>query len=292
MTEVIKNRYDFTFFFDVSNGNPNGDPNNDNIPRMDYRDGHGLVTDVCLKRKVRNYIDLTRHGEEGKAIHIRQGSLLDKDIVDIEKDTGITLNKKTQPEEKEKIVKALCDRFFDVRSFGAVIAYSKDHVCKSICGPIQLCMAKSLDIIEPQEISITRCAGSSAKEKEDGTEKTQTMGRKHIIPYALYKVEGSVLPHFAQRTGFSEEDLELFFEALKEMFYYDKSTSRGSMYPRGLYVFKHPGNLCSAPLHTLFESINIKRNFNIDEGPRQFSDYEISHDAASMTNTDINVMVS
>lgn len=282
MTEPIQNRFDFVLFFDVKNGNPNGDPDAGNMPRIDPETGHGIVSDVCLKRKVRNYVDLVKgqdvdgpdvaEGELGYKIYVQEGAVLN------ERNKKAYVHYDMKPSEKKlpkgeqdrlKVTKFMCDNFFDIRSFGAVMTTGVN--CGQVRGPIQMCFAESVDPVMPMEMSITRMAVT----KEEDAEKERTMGRKQYIPYGLYRVEGFVSASLAEKTGFSQEDLDLFFSALMNMFESDRSAARGLMSSRKLFVFKHESKLGNAPAHRLFEAVKVNRLIPDAQEARSFSDYTI-----------------
>ena len=282
MTEPIQNRFDFVLFFDVKNGNPNGDPDAGNMPRIDPETGHGIVSDVCLKRKVRNYVDLVKgqdvdgpdvaEGELGYKIYVQEGAVLN------ERNKKAYVHYDMKPSEKKlpkgeqdrlKVTKFMCDNFFDIRSFGAVMTTGVN--CGQVRGPIQMCFAESVDPVMPMEMSITRMAVT----KEEDAEKERTMGRKQYIPYGLYRVEGFVSASLAEKTGFSQEDLDLFFSALMNMFENDRSAARGLMSSRKLFVFKHESKLGNAPAHRLFEAVTVNRLIPDAQEARSFSDYAI-----------------
>ena len=282
MTEPIQNRFDFVLFFDVKNGNPNGDPDAGNMPRIDPETGHGIVSDVCLKRKVRNYVDLVKgqdvdgpdvaEGELGYKIYVQEGAVLN------ERNKKAYVHYDMKPSEKKlpkgeqdrlKVTKFMCDNFFDIRSFGAVMTTGVN--CGQVRGPMQMCFAESVDPVMPMEMSITRMAVT----KEEDAEKERTMGRKQYIPYGLYRVEGFVSASLAEKTGFSQEDLDLFFSALMNMFENDRSAARGLMSSRKLFVFKHESKLGNAPAHRLFEAVKVNRLIPDAQEARSFSDYAI-----------------
>jgi len=300
---TIANRYDFVLIFEVVNGNPNGDPDAGNLPRLDPETNRGLVTDVSLKRKIRNYVDLARHGEDGFHIYVEEGAILNdkhrqayrairKDDPKVDKDAK--LNPKDDAEAKA-VTAFMCDNFFDVRTFGAVMSTGVN--AGQVKGPVQLTFARSVEPILPLEISITRMAATNEAEKkqkaegDDSSDRTdnRTMGRKHIVPYGLYVAHGFISAKFAERTGFSESDLALLFEALGTMFEHDRSAARGEMATRKLIVFKHGNALGNAPAHALFDRIRIGRNVEgefrvidqrLDNLPpaRAFSDYIVAID--------------
>ena len=279
MAEVIKNRYEFTILFDVENGNPNGDPDAGNMPRVDPETGYGIVTDVCLKRKIRNCIETLCEDKTGYRIYIKDGVPLndsdneayaalgtdEKKIKDLKKD---------DPEIDKKICQFMCQNFFDIRTFGAVMTtFVKAALnCGQVRGPVQLGFDRSIDPIVPQEVTITRVAITTKKDAEN---KSTEMGRKYIVPYALYRVDGYISANLARKvTGFSEEDLQLLWQAIINMFEYDHSAARGNMAVRELIVFKHASELGNAPAYKLFDTISVKRKEGVI-APRSFSDYEV-----------------
>lgn len=271
MSKPVDKRYEFVLFFDVENGNPNGDPDAGNMPRLDPETSQGLVTDVCLKRKVRNYVKLVKDDKEHFDIYVQENAVLNRFNEEAYKANGIKPEPKKLPKDAEKaqaVTKYMCDRFYDIRAFGAVM--TTEINCGQVRGPIQFAFAKSVDPIVPREITITRMAVANEKDAD----KERTMGRKHIVPYALYRTEGYVSAPLAQRTGFSDEDLELFWEALMNMFEHDHSAARGKMASRKLVIFEHATALGNAPAHVLFDLVTAKRN-DMDKPPRAFSDYSI-----------------
>jgi CRISPR-associated protein Csd2 len=276
VSNILDNRYEFVFFFDVENGNPNGDPDAGNMPRIDPQTGFGIVTDVCLKRKVRNYVEVCKGGAHGYDIYVTEGSVLNN-YHKLAYDALKIPAKEDNKESKSAAQRYMCERFFDIRAFGAVMD-TGDYKCGQVRGPVQLCFARSLDVILQQEVTITRMA--STKE-EDAASKNRTMGRKYIVPYALYRTEGFVSANFAKKTGFTEEDLGLFFAALKNMFEHDRSAARGKMVARKLFVFKHDSPLGCAPSDGLFARITAKRT---DESKvaRAYTDYRIEVNEQSL----------
>lgn len=265
--EPIKNRYDFLYLFDVEDGNPNGDPDAGNMPRIDAETGEGLVTDVCLKRKVRNYVQTLKDAQPPYDIFIKQGSELNKTIEETAKDT----------QSKDDARKRMCDRFYDVRTFGAVMTTGKKNAGQ-VRGPIQLTFARSISPIVTAEHTITRMAVTDAKDTSaDETGTRQTMGRKYTVPYGLYLTHGYVSANLARQTGFSEQDLQLFWEALKNMFDVDHSAARGMMCPRKLIVFRHDSELGNAPSHLLFDLVRISQK-DPSRPPRAFTDYVVTVD--------------
>ncbi len=274
---AINNRYDFVLFFDVENGNPNGDPDAGNMPRLDPETSHGLVTDVCLKRKVRNYVELTRGEAPNCNIYVREKAVLNLENARaykaLDKDPA-----KAKSDDVDEARQWMCQNFYDVRTFGAVMSTGIN--CGQVRGPVQLAFGKSIDPVLPREITVTRMAVTTEKEAEKQKGDNRTMGSKFIVPYGLYRVHGFVSAPLAGRTGFSEDDLALFWEALQNMFEHDHSAARGEMAARKLLVFKHDNELGSAPAHKLFDLVKIQK---IGDGPaRAFSDYRIEIDRAAV----------
>ena len=298
--EVIKNRIDFVYFIDVKNGNPNGDPDAGNMPRIDAETGHGIISDVCLKRKVRNYVQTKACFEKkmgtGYDIFITEGAVLDSLVnsVDAENNEPAKNEQNNEGEKesekvknKKKVKTLLCETYYDIRSFGQVIATTGKS--DRVRGPIQFDFAESVDQIFPRPISITRMAVTKEKETtkvagESSEKNNQTMGRKYIVPYGLYVCHGFISANLAQQTGFSEKDLQLFFDALKNMFDVDRSAARGLMSAQKLIVFKHDSILGNAPANKLFDLVKIERNpdTNPDAVPRSFNDYKVTIDMDSV----------
>ncbi|MDT3426156.1 CRISPR-associated protein Csd2 [Paenibacillus forsythiae] len=277
MSEAI-NRHEFTIFFDVKDGNPNGDPDMGNMPRMDPETGHGLVSDVCLKRKVRNYVEITRGHLEGHQIYVGEGAVLNEQhrkAYRALRDEDVDQLKELKPKDKAEaalLTRWMCDNFYDVRTFGAVMATKVN--CGQVRGPVQFTFARSIDPIFPQETTITRQAVT-----QEGAEKDREMGRKHIIPYALYRMDGYVSGHLAEQTAFKSEDLELLWEALVNMFEHDRSASRGQMALRKLVIFQHSSILGNAPAHRLFERITVEP---VGGSARSYGEYTISVDDSEL----------
>ncbi len=279
MSEAIKNRYDFVVLFDVENGNPNGDPDAGNSPRVDVESGYGIVTDVCLKRKIRNYVETVKEDEKGYRIYIKDNIPLNRSDAEALEylnvgDKDIKSLKKNNPELDIKVRDFMCENFFDIRTFGAVMTtFVKASLnCGQVRGPVQLGFAKSVDPIMPQEITITRVAITT---EDDAVKKGTEMGRKYIVPYGLYRVEGFVSANLARKvTGFSEDDLELLWQAILNMFEHDRSAARGKMAVRKLIIFKHDSELGCAPAHKLFDGVKVSKKDGVDL-PRAFSDYEV-----------------
>jgi len=274
----INKRYDFIYFFDVMDGNPNGDPDAGNLPRVDAETGIGLVTDVCLKRKARNYVQITKNGHLAYEIFVKEKGVLNKFI-----DESYDQKEVKSIERPEKKVEAardwMCSKYYDVRTFGAVMSTGKN--AGQVRGPVQLTFARSLEPIVTLEHSITRMAVATEAEAEKQSGDNRTMGRKYTVPYGLYKTHGFVSAHLAAQTGFSKEDLDLFWKALQEMFEHDHSAARGLMSARALVVFEHETPLGNKPAHELFERVTWKRS---TEGPaRSFGDYALFLDDNPIT---------
>lgn len=273
MTTPISNRYEFVLLYDVENGNPNGDPDAGNMPRIDPETGYGIVTDVAIKRKVRNYAELVKGDSTGYRIYIKEGTPLNANHEEAYKEVGLKPgDKSVKADGVQKARQWMCANFFDVRTFGAVMSTGDN--CGQVRGPIQINFSRSIDPIVQQEVTITR----QTVTKIEDAEKERTMGRKHIVPYALYKVEGYVSAKLAndetKGTGFSEDDLKLFWEALVNMFEHDHSAARGKMASRRLFVFKHKDELGNAPSHKLFDMIKVEKNDGVII-PRKFGDYSV-----------------
>lgn len=273
---VLNSRYEFVFLFDVTNGNPNGDPDAGNMPRLDPETNQGLVTDVCLKRKIRNFVALAKENTPGFDIYMQEKSVLNSQHKKAYEALDIKHEKKKLPKDQEKareLTQWMCTNFFDVRAFGAVMTTEVN--AGQVRGPIQLAFAQSIDPVIPMEISITRMAVT----KEEDVEKERTMGRKHIVPYGLYRVHGYVSAKLAERTGFSEDDLQLLWQALINLFEHDRSAARGEMSSRKLIVFKHDNPMGNAPAHKLFEAVTVARQDGEEGTPaRSYNDYAVSVD--------------
>ena len=297
---AIKNRYEFVVLFDVENGNPNGDPDAGNMPRMDPETGYGLVTDVCLKRKIRNYVETVKEGEPGYRIYVKDGVPLNRS--DAEAGYAYSVGKELEQIQIEKGEKAkkigakikegnenidvllrtfMCSNFYDIRTFGAVMTtFVKGALnCGQVRGPVQLSFARSVDPILPQEVTITRVAITT---EADAEKKETEIGRKYIVPYGLYRVEGFISANLARKTtGFSEADLELLWEAILNMFELDRSAARGKMAVRDLIVFRHDSELGNAPAYKLFDLVSAQRKEGVTT-PRSYSDYTVSVDEANL----------
>lgn len=269
----IKNRVDFVYLFDVQDGNPNGDPDAGNLPRVDTETGQGLVTDVCLKRKVRNYVDAAKCGAPGYDIFIQEAAVLDNRVEEIYEEDSV--KKEKGAKQKEKAKDALCRKYFDIRAFGAVIA-TKDKQGQ-VRGPIQLTFARSIDPVISNTHAITRMAVT----KEADKDKERTIGRKSTVPYGLYMAHGFISANLAKQTGFDDEDLNLFWEALKNMFDNDRSAARGLMSARKIIAFKHSSELGNAPANQLFDLVSVRRNDDVAV-PRGFKDYSVEIDFSSL----------
>ncbi|MCX7715492.1 MAG: type I-C CRISPR-associated protein Cas7/Csd2 [Clostridia bacterium] len=276
MSEAIKNRYEFIILFDVKNGNPNGDPDAGNMPRIDAETGHGIVTDVCLKRKIRNYVETVKEDAEGYKIYIKENVPLN--VSDKSAYIALDINSEnigTLKNEKDELIRDfMCKNFFDIRTFGAVMTtFVKAKLnCGQVRGPVQMGFARSIDPIVQQEVSITRVAITT---EEDAKKKETEMGRKYIVPYALYRAEGHISANLARRvTGFSEDDLSLFWEAIINMFEHDYSAARGEMNVRELIVFKHDSELGNTQSYKLFDTVKVERK-NLSLPARKYDDYNV-----------------
>ena len=288
---ALQNRYDFVLFFDVMNGNPNGDPDAGNLPRMDPETSQGLVSDVAIKRKIRNYVLAAREGDAGHAIYMTERAVLNERHGMAYEALGLKPQAKKQPKKDEEaaaLTRWMCDNFFDIRTFGAVMTTEVN--CGQVRGPVQICFARSEEPILPLEISITRSSVTNEKDRD----KERTMGRKHIVPYGLYRAHGFINAKLAERTGFSEDDLQTLWDALRDMLDFDRSAARGEMAARRLIVFRHGSALGNAQAHKLFERVKVHRRSGDDLIPvddrrghnlppaRAFSDYEITLDREAL----------
>ena len=282
----LTHRYDFVLFFDVENGNPNGDPDAGNMPRIDPETGYGLVTDVCLKRKIRNYVELAQEGKAGFRIYVQEKAVLNQRNAEAYTALNLTPNTKEKKlpkadKDAQALTRWMCDNFYDIRTFGAVM--STEVNCGQVRGPVQLTFARSEESIVPSEVSITRMAVTNEKDREN----ERTMGRKFIVPYGLYRAEGFISAPLAEKTGFSEDDAELLWEALISMFEHDHSAARGKMSSRKLVVFRHEKRMGNAPAQMLFDLVRCSR---VTEGPaRSFADYRI--EVSSETPEGVSVEV-
>lgn len=278
--EAIKNRYEFVMLFDVENGNPNGDPDAGNMPRIDPETSIGIVTDVCLKRKIRNFVEIYKEGTEGYNILIKPDKALNTKFTEAYESNNLKLGEKGKKIDDVKTAQQyICKNYYDVRTFGAVMSTGEDP-CGIVRGPVQINFGKSIDQVFPQDITITRQARTTEERKETGDTE---MGKKNFIPYALYRSEGYISAMLAQKTtGFSEEDLEIFWTAIVNMFEHDRSAARGKMCLRKLYVFKHDSALGNSPAHILFDKIKVEKKEDISS-PRKFDDYNIFVDETMPT---------
>ena len=273
----LHNRYDFVFLFDVRDGNPNGDPDAGNLPRIDAETGQGLVTDVCLKRKIRNFVSLTHEEKQPFDIYVKEKAVLNRSNENAYKALNLKSEAKKLPKKEEdakRLTRWMCDNFYDIRTFGAVM--TTEINTGQVRGPVQMTFSRSVDPVISAEHSITRMAVTNEKDLE----KERTMGRKFTVPYGLYRCHGFISAHLAQQTGFGEKDLELFFNALEQMFDHDRSASRGEMAARALLVFKHDSALGNAPAHALFDRITVEKNNDKkdDDPARCIQDYRLDID--------------
>ncbi|GHU29865.1 type I-C CRISPR-associated protein Cas7/Csd2 [Betaproteobacteria bacterium] len=284
---AIAHRYEFVYIFDVTNGNPNGDPDAGNLPRLDPETNRGLVTDVALKRKIRNFVTLDKESASGYAIYMQEKAILNQqhqkawEALGIPPDAKEAYKKLPKDEAKAREITAwMCVNFFDVRTFGAVMTTGVN--AGQVRGPVQLGFATSIEPVLPLEISITRMAVTTEKEAEAQSGDNRTMGRKHILPYGLYRAHGFVSAKLAERTGFSDEDLKLLWQALGNMFEHDHSAARGEMAARKLIVFEHESAMGNAPAHKLFETVKVERATDDDRPARSFDDYRVEVDAKAL----------
>lgn len=273
---VLKNRIDFVYIFDVQDGNPNGDPDAGNLPRVDAETGMGLVTDVCIKRKVRNYVQVAKGLASGYDIFVKEKAILNNEIDKAHDDVKV----KAAQNKTAAARQYMCEHYYDIRTFGAVMSTGKN--AGQVRGPIQLTFARSADPVATSEHSITRIAVATPKEAESQNGENHTMGRKATIPYGLYVCHGFISANLAQQTGFTEEDLTLFFEALKNMFDLDRSAARGLMSAQKLIVFRHESELGNAPANKLFDLVKVEKTTN--GAPRSFNDYAVSINASALPN--------
>ncbi len=282
----LQNRYDFVLLFDVKDGNPNGDPDAGNLPRVDAETGQGLVTDVSLKRKVRNFVGILHDEQPPYEIYVKEKAILNKQheraYQAIPGGAELLAGDDKKRKGGDKVEEArqwMCQNFYDVRTFGAVMSTGVN--CGQVRGAVQMTFARSVDPVIASEHSITRMAVATEKEAEKQDGDNRTMGRKFTVPYGLYVAHGFVSAHLANQTGFSDSDLELLWQALTNMFEHDRSAARGEMATRGLYVFKHEGKLGNAPAYSLFERIKAQKQVEV---PRSFADYTVSVDAENLPN--------
>lgn len=289
MSEAIKNRYEFVLLFDVKDGNPNGDPDAGNLPRIDPETGNGLVTDVCLKRKVRNYIGLLKEERPPYEIYVKEKAILtnqQKKAYD-----ALAAEETEKSPQAEQAKQWMCKNFFDIRTFGAVMSL-KEFNCGQVRGPVQISFARSVDRIFTGEHTITRMAVATQAEADKQKGDNRTMGRKFTVPYGLYRVHGFISAPLAKQTGFSEEDLKLFWDALINMFDHDRSAARGEMTARKLIVFKHDSELGNAPAHKLFDLVTVKRSGDGGASSRSFGDYKVTIDKENVpARVTVNEMI-
>jgi CRISPR-associated protein Csd2 len=283
MSQPISHRYEFVYLFDVTNGNPNGDPDAGNLPRLDPETSHGLVTDVSLKRKIRNYVTLDKGDTPGYAVYMQEKAVLNNQHRKAYEALGIEPVDKKLPKSEVKareVTAWMCKNFFDIRSFGAVMTTGIN--AGQVRGPVQMAFATSIEPVLPLEISITRMAVTTEKEAEAQSGDNRTMGRKHILPYGLYRAHGFISAKLAERTGFDEADLQLLWDALVNMFEHDRSAARGEMAARKLIVFKHDSAMGNAPAHVLFDTVKVTRLNQEESRPpaRSFADYTVAIGAA------------
>jgi len=274
----MKNRYDFVFLFDAQDSNPNGDPDAGNLPRVDPETGHGIVTDVCLKRKIRNFVQLTKADTPSYAIYVREKAVLNQ-----QHQLAYTARnldpKKAKAPDVESVRQWMCENFFDIRTFGAVM--STDVNCGQVRGPVQLTFSRSISPVVSLEHAVTRCAVTTEREAAAQDGDNRTMGRKFTIPYGLYRAHGFINPFLAAQTGFSEDDLGVLKAALAQMFELDRSAARGLMSPRRCIAFKHATALGNAPAHKLFEAVSVQKKAGV-EVPRSYADYEVTINTAAI----------
>jgi CRISPR-associated protein Csd2 len=269
MTKTLENRFEFVYLFDVENGNPNGDPDAGNMPRIDPETNYGIVTDVCLKRKIRNFVEIAKNRKKPYDIYVQE-----KAILTAKQAEAYAAEDVKKAEGGDKIAKArdwMCKNFFDIRTFGAVMSL-KENNCGQVRGPVQMNFARSIEPVVPMEVTITRMAVATEKEAKSQDGDNRTMGRKNILPYGLYRVEGYLSAHLAKQTGFNDEDLELLWQALINMFDHDHSAARGKMAARKLIVFQHDSALGNAPAHKLFDTVKVGQAKK--QPARSFDDYK------------------
>lgn len=286
---TIQNRYEFVYFFDVTNGNPNGDPDAGNMPRLDPESSRGLVTDVCLKRKIRNYIEITEENQPGYDIYVKEKSILNLQNKKAYDALGIKPESKKLPKDEAKareLTQWMCANFFDVRTFGAVMTTEVNS--GQVRGSVQIAFAQSIDPIIPLEVSITRMAVTSEKESEKQDGGNRTMGRKYIVPYGLYRAHGFISAKLAEKTGFSDADVEKTWQALSNMFEHDRSAARGEMTARKLIVFKHTDALGNQAAHQLFDRVKVIRVQGESGSPAQsFNDYQINVSQEGLSDIEV-----
>lgn len=280
MSKAIENRYEFAYLFDVENGNPNGDPDAGNMPRIDPETNYGIITDVCLKRKIRNFIQMAKGLVKPYDIYVQEKAILTEKQGQAYGDSDVK-----KAEGADKIAKArnwMCRNFFDIRTFGAVMSL-KENNCGQVRGPVQMNFARSIEAVTPLEVTITRMAVATEKEAKSQEGDNRTMGKKNILPYGLYRAEGYISAHLAQQTGFNEDDLQLLWQALINMFDHDHSAARGKMSARVLVAFKHDNMLGNAPAHTLLGRLKVARDSADSRPARAYEDYKVSLDDTNLS---------
>jgi CRISPR-associated protein Csd2 len=274
----IENRYDLVYLFDVTDGNPNGDPDAGNLPRVDSETGQGLVTDVCLKRKIRNYVALVQADQPNYEIYVKEKAILNQQheraYTALKVDPKKRAKGKDKAEEDKQLTEWMCQNFYDIRTFGAVMTTGVN--CGQVRGPIQFAIGRSIDPIFSQEHAVTRCAVTTEAEAEKQSGDNRTMGRKFTVPYGLYRTHAFINPFLANQTGFGQADLEIFKQAMNQMFEYDRSAARGQMVPRACIAFKHESKLGNARADQLFERVTVARNSDESSPARAFSDYVVT----------------
>jgi len=278
MSKVIENRYEFVLLFDVENGNPNGDPDAGNMPRIDPETSFGIITDVCLKRKIRNFVEMVKNRAKPYDIYVQEKAILTNKQGEAYADQDVK-----KADGGDRIAKArdwMCKNFFDIRTFGAVMSL-KENNCGQVRGPVQMNFARSIEPVTPLEVTITRMAVATEKEAKSQEGDNRTMGRKNILPYGLYRAEGYISAYLAKQTGFSEDDLALLWQALINMFDHDHSAARGKMSAHVLVAFKHDSIMGNAPAHTLLSRLKVTRDAS-NKPARAYTDYEVSLDEANM----------
>ncbi|NLX07714.1 MAG: type I-C CRISPR-associated protein Cas7/Csd2 [Phycisphaerae bacterium] len=279
MASVLENRYEFAYLFDVENGNPNGDPDAGNLPRIDPETNFGIVTDVCLKRKIRNFVEIVNGRRKPYDIYVQEKAILTE-----KQGEAYAAEEVQKAEGGDKIAKArdwMCKNFFDIRTFGAVMAL-KENNCGQVRGPVQMNFARSVEPVVPLEVTITRMAVATEKEAKSQEGDNRTMGRKNILPYGLYRAEGYISAHLARQTGFNEDDLGLLWRALINMFDHDRSAARGKMAARVLVAFQHDNVLGNAPAHLLLGRLKVERAGAKDKPARAYTDYVVTLDESEM----------
>lgn len=279
MAKTLENRYEFVYVFDVENGNPNGDPDAGNMPRIDPETNYGIVTDVCLKRKIRNYVEIVKGRQKPYDIYVQE-----KAVLTVKQGEAYAVEAIKGAEGGDRIAQArdwMCKNFFDIRTFGAVMSL-KENNCGQVRGPVQMNFARSIEPVTPLDVTITRMAVATVKEAESQEGDNRTMGRKSIVPYGLYRAEGYISAHLAKQTGFNQDDLDLLWQALINMFDHDRSAARGKMAARVLVAFKHDSILGNAPAHMLLGRLKVARANSSERPARAFSDYRVALDEANM----------